>query len=627
MTSAANGCFAINNVCISSGLTAAVTAIGPTGQTADGPTVTMATGTTGTDFTIVGSGDTLTFNIPSSSALNRGLLTAADWSEFTNKVSSTSIDTSTELDTLVTDDTGSGALVFGTAPTIATPTLTGVTRLDTSTSTQEDIIDNLQIGGTATTTLRADNATSTFAGGINLTSAANGCFAINNVCIGGGAAGAVSSVSNSDGTLTISPTTGAVVASLNLGNSNIWSGLQIFNQASSTRLSVIDQIYIGGTATSTLRGDGATSTFAGPLTISSSTAGTSTFNAGVNITTVLNVSGSASSSFTGGVEVGSGVKANNFQITGSEIAFNASAGATSSLLIKKSSAAATNLFVKAGDSTTGGGGGIGGDLTLEAGHSGGVVNKGGDLRLISGNAGGTGVDGIIWFGSGAFSNTLTEWARFSGTGNLGIGTTSPYATLSVVGETVATNFTATSTTATSTFAGSVKLASSDTNGVLAQIGSGGSATPGLLVLGIKNTAGNPTCTAGAMYYNSNNNQAYVCINTTWQSFAPRIHTTGFTYATSTWSGTTTIFMAPAAAGLTMDQARCETNAGTLSMSLYDGTNRANFMLSASATINTFTYSTNNTFTENESIRADIGTPASSPTKIACRFQYYYTSDL
>lgn len=38
--------------------------------------------------------------------------------------------------------------------------------------------------------------------------------------------GAVSSVSNSDGTLTISPTTGAVVASIALGHANTWSGLQ-----------------------------------------------------------------------------------------------------------------------------------------------------------------------------------------------------------------------------------------------------------------------------------------------------------------------------------------------------------------------------------------------------------------
>lgn len=37
---------------------------------------------------------------------------------------------------------------------------------------------------------------------------------------------AVSAVSNSDGTLTISPTTGAVVASLNIGHSNGWTAQQ-----------------------------------------------------------------------------------------------------------------------------------------------------------------------------------------------------------------------------------------------------------------------------------------------------------------------------------------------------------------------------------------------------------------
>lgn len=40
---------------------------------------------------------------------------------------------------------------------------------------------------------------------------------------------AVTSVSNSDGTLTISPTTGAVVASLNLAHANIWTAMQTVN--------------------------------------------------------------------------------------------------------------------------------------------------------------------------------------------------------------------------------------------------------------------------------------------------------------------------------------------------------------------------------------------------------------
>lgn len=52
-----------------------------------------------------------------------------------------------------------------------------------------------------------------------------------------GSGGGVSSVSNSDGTLTISPTSGAVVGSLNLANSNIWTGSQTFS--TNTRIGLL----------------------------------------------------------------------------------------------------------------------------------------------------------------------------------------------------------------------------------------------------------------------------------------------------------------------------------------------------------------------------------------------------
>lgn len=94
------------------------------------------------------------------------------------------------------------------------------------------------------------------------------------------------------------------------------------------------------------------------------------------------------------------------------------------------------------------------------------------------------------------------------------------------------------------------------------------------------------------------------------------------YSTTTWSGTTTIYMAPAVAAGTFTEARCETNTGTVFVSLYDGTNRAN-LFQASTTIGTFGFTSNNTFTANESIRVDIGTPASSPRQVACRFTYKY----
>lgn len=46
-----------------------------------------------------------------------------------------------------------------------------------------------------------------------------------------GGGGGVTSVSNSDGTLTISPTTGAAIASLALGHANLWTGAQSFTHS------------------------------------------------------------------------------------------------------------------------------------------------------------------------------------------------------------------------------------------------------------------------------------------------------------------------------------------------------------------------------------------------------------
>lgn len=47
----------------------------------------LRTGMAGTDFTITSAGSGHTFNIPSASASNRGLLTSADWTTFNNKLS------------------------------------------------------------------------------------------------------------------------------------------------------------------------------------------------------------------------------------------------------------------------------------------------------------------------------------------------------------------------------------------------------------------------------------------------------------------------------------------------------------------------------------------------------------
>jgi len=66
----------------------------------------------------------------------------------------------------------------------------------------------------------------------------------------GSSGGAVSSVANSDGTLTISPTTGVVVASIALGHANTWTAAQTFTGPVTVNGSSQGLVFAAGTATS-----------------------------------------------------------------------------------------------------------------------------------------------------------------------------------------------------------------------------------------------------------------------------------------------------------------------------------------------------------------------------------------
>ncbi|MEK7505608.1 MAG: hypothetical protein AAB597_01790, partial [Patescibacteria group bacterium] len=97
------------------------------------------------------------------------------------------------------------------------------------------------------------SATSTFARGVDLS---GGCFAINGTCIGSGAgSGTVTSIvagtGLSGGTIT---TTGTI--SLNLGNANTWTALQQFQGSASSTLFSAGRAYFGETATSSFTADG-----------------------------------------------------------------------------------------------------------------------------------------------------------------------------------------------------------------------------------------------------------------------------------------------------------------------------------------------------------------------------------
>jgi hypothetical protein len=56
--------------------------------------------------------------------------------------------------------------------------------------------------------------------------------------------GGVSSVTNSDGSLSISPTTGAVIASLNLAHANTWTGTQTFGNIAIYTSGTVQQVRV-----------------------------------------------------------------------------------------------------------------------------------------------------------------------------------------------------------------------------------------------------------------------------------------------------------------------------------------------------------------------------------------------
>ncbi|MCX6819768.1 MAG: helix-turn-helix domain-containing protein [Candidatus Adlerbacteria bacterium] len=207
-------------------LTSALTSIGPAGQTTTGAAVTLASSTTGTDFTITGSGSTLTFNLPTASASNRGLLSSTDWNTFNNK-----------------GNVGYPFALSGNATSTLTQFNAGLTAFASSTIGSGTQSGGLTIFGGATTTANAYfasavTAATTFtlptlgtAAGAFLAVDANGqIISTTTPSGGGGGSGTVTNIATTYPLLG-GPITNTGTLSLAFGTTtaNIWGSLQTFS--------------------------------------------------------------------------------------------------------------------------------------------------------------------------------------------------------------------------------------------------------------------------------------------------------------------------------------------------------------------------------------------------------------
>jgi len=126
-----------------------------------GASQTLATGTSGTDFGISSTGTTHTFNIPTASATNRGLLSSANWSTFNDKQDAI---TGAASSVTTSNLTASRVLVSDSGGKIAANTVTTTTLgyLDATSSIQTQLNSKQ---GTITLTTTGTSGAATFNSG------------------------------------------------------------------------------------------------------------------------------------------------------------------------------------------------------------------------------------------------------------------------------------------------------------------------------------------------------------------------------------------------------------------------------------------------------------------------------
>ncbi|HUO50790.1 MAG TPA: hypothetical protein VMU25_04480 [Candidatus Paceibacterota bacterium] len=399
----------------------------------------------------------------------------------------------------------------------------------TSTALQDTSATSLSVSGATT----LDDATSSSLAVSNLSSGlvvANGSGSIGNATID-------PSLSYSAGTL-----------ALNLSNPNTWAGLQIFGNASTTALSANNYITVGNTSTTTIKGDGATSTFAGPVSatgLAVSGTATSTFGGGVNAQT-LNVAGTATSTFARGIAIATGCfSVNGVCLGGSSVSLSNPNTWTqlqtfSSGILSQASSTFTGQFNAAQASTTqitvSGAANLGAvaasQATITNATTSNLAVTNATSSIISTNSSGsvvkTTIGSSLSFSGGTLALNLGNSNVWSGLQIFGGGASS---TIIEASKILAQLIQSTSTNplvfeANVSAAAGLTFGSTSTPQILAintinnriQAGTGaGSPAPVLSVLDTGNVGSDPSGVNGAMYYNSNIG-AFRCFgNSTWRT--------------------------------------------------------------------------------------------------------------
>ncbi len=294
-----------------------ITAIGPAGQTQSGTTITFATTTAGSDFTITAAADTITFNLPIASATNTGKLTATDWAAFNNKISSSSLSAGAgiaynPLTGVITNTIGypfpsnatSTSIAFnGGLAGILTGSLVGNASTATSLQTGRTI-NGVTFDGTQNIVLAA--ASSTLLADSNVFSGTNTFSNTINASISGNAGTVTNGVYTTtfntlfDNRLSASSSIAGIVTLPNL--SLPYSQLTGAPGASAYPFPLL------GNATSTLTQFNAGLTAFASSTIGNGTqAGGLTINGGATTTGMLAVRGTGTSTFAGGIQISGGI--------------------------------------------------------------------------------------------------------------------------------------------------------------------------------------------------------------------------------------------------------------------------------------------------------------------------------